>query len=137
MPVNTGKLKDNFALVGANGMEVAEYFYADLFGRNPQLRSMFPTAMAKQHEVLLGALSQIVAWVDDPDALVPYLKDLGRRHQGFGVVADHYGPVGASLLATLAYFSGPDWSDDLEREWTAAYGLVAKVMSEAAAEPVR
>ncbi|URM99889.1 globin domain-containing protein [Actinomadura madurae] len=136
MPVDTGKLKDNFALVGANGVDVADYFYADLFAREPQLRSMFPAAMARQHEVLLAALSQIVSSVDDTDALVPFLRDLGRRHHGFGVVADHYAPVGASLLATLAYFSGPAWSEDLERDWAAAYGLVAKVMSEAAAEPV-
>lgn len=130
------KLKDNFSLVGANGVDVADYFYADLFARAPQLRSMFPAAMSKQHEVLLAALSQIVASVDDPDALVPFLRDLGRRHHGFGVIAEHYAPVGASLIATLAHFSGPAWSEDLERDWTAAYGVVARVMTEAAAEPV-
>ncbi|GGT95577.1 globin domain-containing protein [Actinomadura livida] len=127
------KLKDNFALVGANGIEVAEYFYADLFAREPGLRPMFPVAMAKQHEVLLAALAQIVSSVDDPDTLVPFLRDLGRHHHGFGVTGDHYAPVGASLLATLAYFSGPEWNEDLERDWTAAYGLVAKVMTEAVA----
>lgn len=130
------KLKDNFALVGANGIDVAEYFYADLFARDPQLRPMFPASMARQHEVLLAALSQIVSSVDDPDTLVPFLRDLGKRHHGFGVDADHYAPVGASLLATLAYFSGPEWNADLERDWTAAYGVVAKVMTEAAAESV-
>ncbi|WUH96911.1 globin domain-containing protein [Spirillospora sp. NBC_00431] len=130
------KLKDNFALVGANGVDVAEYFYADLFAREPQLRSMFPAAMSRQYEMILGALTQIVATVDDHDRLVPFLRDLGRRHHGFGVLDDHYAPVGASLLATLAYFSGPGWTEDLERDWTAAYGIVAKVMSEAAAELV-
>ncbi|MFI0368499.1 globin domain-containing protein [Actinomadura sp. 1N219] len=130
------KLKDNFALVAVNGADVAEYFYADLFAREPQLRSMFPAGMTRQHELLLGALSQIVSTVDDEDELVPFLRDLGRRHHGFGVVAEHYAPVGASLIATLAYFSGPAWTEDLEHDWTAAYGLVAKVMSEAAAELV-
>lgn len=136
MPVDAQKLKDNFALVGANGVDVAEYFYADLFAREPQLRSLFPAAMGRQYEVLLGALAQIVASVDDTDSLVPFLQDLGRRHHGFGVLSDHYAPVGASLLATLAYFSGRHWNEDLEHDWTAAYGLVAKVMTEAAAEPV-
>lgn len=135
LPVDARKLKDNFALVGANGVDVAEYFYADLFACAPQLRSMFPAAMAKQHEVLLAALSRIVDSVDDPTALIPFLQDLGRRHRGFGVVAEHYTLVGASLLATLAYFSGPAWTEDLERDWTAAYGLVAEVMMEATAEP--
>ena len=136
MDVDPQKLKDNFALVGANGVDVAEYFYADLFAREPQLRPMFPAAMARQHEVLLAALSQIVSSVDDAEALVPFLQDLGRRHHGFGVSGDHYAPVGVSLLATLAYFSGDEWNADLERDWADAYGLVAKVMTEAAAEPV-
>ncbi|MBE1534758.1 globin domain-containing protein [Actinomadura algeriensis] len=130
------RLKNNFALVGANGIDVAEYFYADLFEKNPRLRPLFTGAMAKQHEKLLTALSHIVASVDDEGELVPYLRDLGRRHNGFGVVADYYPHVGASLLATLAYFSGPEWNDDLEQDWTAAYGVVAQVMQEAAAEPV-
>ncbi|WP_131742368.1 globin domain-containing protein [Actinomadura roseirufa] len=130
------RLKDNFALVGANGTEVAEYFYADLFARDPQLRSLFPAAMAKQHEKLLAALSHVVSTVEDTDGLVPYLRDLGRRHGGFGVRPEHFPQVGASLLATLAFFSGPAWDDDLERDWQAAYGLVAEVMSGAAAEPV-
>ena len=136
MVVDPQKLKDNFALVGANGLDVAEYFYADLFARQPELRSLFPAGMTRQHEVLLGALSQIVSSVDDPDTLVPFLRDLGRRHHGFGVLDEHYGPVGASLLATLAYFTGPGWSAELERDWTEAYGVVTKVMTEAAAEPV-
>ncbi|MFI0485292.1 globin domain-containing protein [Actinomadura sp. 9N215] len=130
------KLKDNFALVAANGVDVAEYFYADLFAREPQLRSMFPAGMSRQYDLLLGALGRIVATVDDHDRLVPFLRDLGRQHHGFGVLADHYAPVGASLLATLAYFSGPDWTDDLEHDWAAAYGLVTKVMTGAAAELV-
>jgi hemoglobin-like flavoprotein len=136
MPVDVQKLKDNFALVGANGVDVAEYFYADLFAREPGLRRLFPAGMTRQYEVLLGALTQVVSSVDDHDTLVPYLEDLGRRHHGFGVLREHYAPVGASLLATLAYFSGPEWNDDLERDWTAAYGLVTEVMAGAAAELV-
>ncbi|POM25870.1 Bacterial hemoglobin [Actinomadura rubteroloni] len=126
------RLKQNFALVGANGMDVAEYFYADLFERDPALRGLFPSALAKQQEKLLAALSHIVGLVDDTPELVPFLQDLGRRHNGFGVVAGNYPTVGASLLATLAHFSGPEWNEELERDWTAAYQLVAQVMQEAA-----
>ncbi|RJL34176.1 globin domain-containing protein [Bailinhaonella thermotolerans] len=128
------RLKDNFALVAANGAEVAAFFYADLFRRRPDLRPLFPASMTRQHEVLLGALSRIVGLVDRPGELVPYLRELGRAHQGFGVLADHYPEVGASLLATLAHFSGPGWSDALEADWAEAYGLVAKVMAGAGRE---
>jgi NAD(P)H-flavin reductase len=42
--------------------------------------------------------------------------------------------VGASLLATLAHFNGMAWTEDLARDWTEAYTVVAAVMTEAAAE---
>lgn len=125
------RLKANFANVAGNGELVAEYFYADLFGRNPQLRPMFPSSMSRQHKVLLGALSHIVSTVDDPGELVPYLERLGRDHRGFGVLDEHYPEVGTSLIETLKYFSGDEWNADLERDWTEAYGVVAKVMSSA------
>lgn len=129
--MDVNRIQDNFAHVAGNGELVAEYFYADLFGRNPQLRSMFPPSMKRQHEVLLGALSHIVSTVDDATELVPYLERLGRDHRGFGVVEEHYPEVGTSLIETLKYFSGEEWNDDLERDWTEAYGVVAKVMSSA------
>lgn len=126
------RLKDNFAQVGTHGMDVAEFFYADLFQRNPQYRSLFPASMARQQEVLLGALVQIVSMVDDPERLVPYLQELGRAHYGFGVNAEYYPEVGASLIATLKYFSGDDWSAELEKDWVEAYGVVSDVMIKAA-----
>jgi hemoglobin-like flavoprotein len=124
------RIKDNFALVAKHGDDVAAYFYSDLFERDPGLRPMFPAAMGKQHEKLLGALSHIVSLVDETPELVPFLHDLGRRHQGFGVSPEHYPEVGASLVNTLRHFSGPAWSPELERDWAAAYGLVAQVMVE-------
>lgn len=129
--MDAARLKVNFSHVAGNGELVAEYFYADLFERNPQLRTMFPASMSRQYKVLLGALSHIVSTVDDSTELVPYLERLGRDHRGFGVAEEHYPEVGASLIATLKYFSGDDWSDELERDWTEAYGVVAKVMAEA------
>ncbi|REE98047.1 globin domain-containing protein [Thermomonospora umbrina] len=126
-------LKENFALVGAHGEDVAAYFYADLFSRAPAVRPMFPASMEKQQEKLLAALSAIVSLLDDPAELVPFLEDLGRRHDGLGVRPEHFPVVGASLLATLAHFSGDAWNEDLEREWAAAYGTAADVMKGALA----
>ena len=128
------RLKDNFALVGKHGDDVAAYFYSDLFERNPGLRGMFPASMDKQQEKLVAALSQIVSLVDNAPELVPFLQDLGRRHRGFGVRPEHFPEVGASLIATLAYFSGPEWNDDLLKDWSAAYGVVSQVMVEASGD---
>lgn len=132
--MDTQRLKDNFAQVAGYGMDVAEYFYADLFQRNPGYRSLFPASMARQQQVLLEALSNIVDLVDNPTELIPYVERLGRTHSGFGVTSEHYPEVGTSLVATLRYFSGDAWDQDLEKDWVAAYGLVSDVMLQAAGE---
>jgi hemoglobin-like flavoprotein len=132
--MNVQRIKENFALVADHGLEVADYFYADLFGRNPGYRSLFPASMEQQHKVLLAALAQIVEWVDNTEELIPYLQRLGSDHNGFGVTAEDYPEVGASLIATLRHFSGDAWSLDLEKDWTAAYGVVSEVMVQAGGE---
>jgi NAD(P)H-flavin reductase/hemoglobin-like flavoprotein len=132
--VDAQRLKDSFDRVAGEGDAVALFFYSDLFVRNPHLRDMFPIGMGGQRDKLLRALGHIVSQVDDLQSLVPFLQQLGRDHRKFGIVAEHYPHVGASLLATLRHFSGQAWTEDVESDWNAAYSLVAKVMLEAADE---
>jgi NAD(P)H-flavin reductase/hemoglobin-like flavoprotein len=132
--LDVGRLKDSFARVAMHGDEVALFFYSDLFLRHPETRDLFPASMAVQRDRLLNALGKVVAEADRLSELAPFLQALGRDHRKFGAIAAHYGPVGESLLATLAHFSGPRWTPDLAAEWTEAYALVARVMTEAAAD---
>ncbi|HEY7486173.1 MAG TPA: globin domain-containing protein [Streptosporangiaceae bacterium] len=128
------RLKQNFAQVGAKGEDIAAFFYADLFARNPGLRGLFPAEMGRQQQMLIDALAHIVSQVDDAGRLIPFLQDLGRRHVIYGVAPEHYAEVGSSLLATLEHFSGPAWTEELRQDWAAAYGVVSQVMVEAAAD---
>jgi NAD(P)H-flavin reductase len=132
--VDERRLKDSFSRVAAYGDEVALFFYSHLFLGHPELRDMFPVSMSSQRDRLLDALGRIVAEVSDLDSLVPFVQGLGRDHRKFGTLAEHYPVVGASLLATLAHFSGTEWTEELARDWTEAYTVVAQVMTEAAAE---
>jgi ferredoxin-NADP reductase len=77
-------------------------------------------------------LGYTVAHVDQLDDVVPFLQQLGRDHRKFGVAPERYAPVGQALLATLAETHGDSWDAQLAEEWTAAFQVVAKVMTEAA-----
>jgi NAD(P)H-flavin reductase len=90
--------------------------------------------MAAQRSHLVDALVKIVAQVDNVDDLTAFLQGLGRDHRKFGALAEHYDAVGASLLATLEYFSGPAWTPELAADWRAAYELIGAVMTGAARE---
>ncbi|ADD45842.1 globin domain-containing protein [Stackebrandtia nassauensis] len=130
--VDADRLKANWELVASHGGQVPLFFYSTLFLTHPETRQLFPVSMAGQRDKLVRALGAVVSSVDDLDAVVPYLKQLGRDHRKFGAVRDHYPAVGAALLATLEHFSGPRWDQALAKDWGDAYGLVAQVMADAA-----
>ena len=130
--MDTAGLKDSWELVAKSGDEVPLFFYSHLFLSHPDLRAMFPISMAAQRDRLVGALGRIVSNVDQLDEVTPFIQQLGRDHRRFSVVAEHYNAVGASLLATLKHFLGASWNDQLASDWAAAYGVIAKVMVEAA-----
>jgi NAD(P)H-flavin reductase len=129
--VDIAAMRANFAKAAATGDEAPLYFYSHLFLSHPGTRALFPVSMAHQRDRLFAALGDVVARVDDLEALVPILRQLGRDHRKFGTVAAHYPAVGASLLATLEHFDD-DWTPELAKSWSEAYDVVATVMIEAA-----
>ena len=89
-------MRANFAKAAAVGDEAPLYFYSHLFLSHPETRAMFPVSMAHQRDRLFAALGDVVARVDDLEALVPILQQLGRDHRKFGTLAAHYPSVRAS-----------------------------------------
>lgn len=125
-------VRDTWALVEPNANRVAEFFYATLFSIAPATRELFPINMQIQRSRLLRALVHVVQMVDRPDDLIPFLRQLGRDHRKFGVVAGHYEAVGMALLAGVKQYAGRAWTDEVERAWAEAYTIMARAMLEAA-----
>ncbi|MPZ79976.1 MAG: flavohemoprotein [Actinophytocola sp.] len=125
-------VRESFAVVEPHAEQVAEYFYATLFSIEPAAREMFPVNMQVQRSRLLRALVHVVQMVDRPDDLIPFLRQLGRDHRKFGVVASHYEAVGMALLAGVKQYAKDAWTDEVERAWAEAYTIMARAMLEAA-----
>lgn len=125
-------VRESFAVVEPQHDKVAEFFYATLFAIAPTTREMFPVNMQVQRSRLLRALVHVVQMVDRPDDLLPFLRQLGRDHRKFGVVASHYEAVGMALLAGVKQYAGAAWTDEVERAWAEAYTIMARAMLEAA-----
>ena len=58
--------------------------------------------------------------------------DLAIKHVDYGVKAEDYDKVGASLLRTLSKGLGDEFTPDVEAAWTDAYGVLSGVMKSAA-----
>ncbi|WP_435850607.1 globin domain-containing protein [Streptomyces tibetensis] len=113
--------------------KVTSYFYALLFVRHPDLRSLFPAAMDTQRDRLLRALLTAAEHIDNKDVLVDYLQKLGRGHRKYGTRPEHYPAVGECLIGALSKYAAGVWSAEMEAAWIRAYTTISQVMIDAAA----
>ncbi|WP_318202493.1 globin domain-containing protein [Streptomyces sp. SCL15-4] len=114
--------------------QVTSYFYALLFVRHPELRSLFPAAMDIQRERLLKALLTAAEHLDDTPVLLGHLRTLGRGHRKYGARAEHYPALGECLIDALGRYATAVWSPETEAAWVRAYTRFSQVMIDAAAE---
>ncbi|MET9391879.1 globin domain-containing protein [Streptomyces sp. NPDC006624] len=113
--------------------KVTSYFYALLFVRHPDLRSLFPAAMDTQRDRLLRALLTAAEHIDNTDVLVDYLQNLGRGHRKYGTRAEHYPAVGECLIGALSQYAARVWTGEMEAAWVRAYTTISQIMIDAAA----
>jgi hypothetical protein len=92
-------VQETFALIEPIGDAAAALFHGRLFELDSSLRSPFPHDLRAQGAKLLHMLRLAVRGLNQLDALVPALEELGRRHLAYGVRAAHYGTVAEALLA--------------------------------------
>ena len=95
---------------------------------------MFPEDLTEQKRKLMAMIGRAVAGLNQLDALVPAVQDLGRRHASYGLLAPHYGTVAGALLWTLEQGLGDAWNDDVKAAWTETYTVLATTMIEASAK---
>ncbi|WP_107441379.1 globin domain-containing protein [Streptomyces jeddahensis] len=127
-------VRRTMAEVGPVADKVTSYFYALLFVRHPELRSLFPAAMDTQRDRLLKALLTAAEHIDNTDVLVAYLQNLGRGHRKYGTRPEHYPAVGECLIAALTRYATNTWDDETEAAWVRTYTTISQVMIDAAAE---
>lgn len=129
MALNVGLLRSSFEVVANANPRFVTRFYEILFERYPQAKPLFPAnGMARQEEMLTGALIAVVDHLEDAPWLQQTLGALGAKHVGYGVRPEMYDWVGGSLLATLAEVAGPAWTPELNAAWAEAYGAIVSMM---------
>src|SRR6266516_4432898 len=90
-----------FAQVAPIADVAAELFYGRLFEMDPSLKPMFRGDIKEQGRNLMQMLAFAVKGLDRLHEIVPAVREMGRRHAGYGVRDEHYDTVAAALLWTL------------------------------------
>jgi methyl-accepting chemotaxis protein len=134
MALDVDALETSFDLLAPRGEQLVDTFYRRLFAQAPAVEPLFARAdMRRQKAKLLATLVMLRRSLRDLDAVVPKLRELGRRHGAYGAHAHHYPVVGSVLIASMAELAGEAWRPEYERAWTDAFAVVAGAMLEGAA----
>jgi hemoglobin-like flavoprotein len=131
-PEQIALVQESFQQVAAIAEQAAEIFYHTLFDLDPQLKSLFHSDMTEQGRKLMHIIGVAVHGLNDPEALIPAVQDLGKRHVDYGVQEKDYETVGKALLSTLEQGLGADFTPQVREAWSATYALLSGVMKQAA-----
>ena len=75
---------------------------------DPGLRKLFKSDLAQQGRKLMSMLGTAIANLDRLESVAPVVRDLGRRHAGYGVGPTDYDTVAGALIVTLEQGLGND-----------------------------
>lgn len=128
-------VKDTWSMVLPIKQQAAEMFYNRLFDQYPEVRPYFKSDMTEQGEKLMAMLNQAVISLDNIEALIEPLKQAGKAHREYGVLAEDYAKVGASFLWTLEQGLGDAYNADVQEAWATTYQTLSSVMIDGAQYP--
>ena len=125
-------VQSSFAMVVPIADTAADLFYDRLFELDPALRPLFKGDLKEQKKKLMQMLGAAVRGLDDLQALAPVVRDLGARHNGYGVRDEHYDTVASALLWTLEKGLGEAFTAETKEAWGAVYGVLSSTMKDGA-----
>ena len=128
-------VRASFATLPQDAEAVGMLFYALLFKIDPDLRPLFRGDMQRQSKLLVTMISSAVENLDRLGLVLSAVRDLGRRHAGYGVKEVDYDTVETALLLTLAQALGGEFTPEVRQAWIACYRTLAEAMKTAAREP--
>ncbi|GMU34483.1 MAG: flavohemoprotein [Planctomycetia bacterium] len=124
------RIENSFKLLAARGPELADRFFAHLFAKNPDMRSLFPSDLCGLKKKFLASIVMVAQNLRAPEKLSAPLREMGARHVNYGTQPEHYPIVRDTLIGVMKDMSGPAWSEQLSADWKAALDQVVTVMLE-------
>jgi hemoglobin-like flavoprotein len=132
-PHTTALVRSSWTKIKPLAEPTAQRFYDRLFARYPETQPLFQADMAEQHRKFVAMLDTVVDALEDLDALLPALADLGAQHACYGVTGPDYDKMANALLWSLGQALGDDFTAEVQAAWTEVYTALAEAMQEGAA----
>jgi hemoglobin-like flavoprotein len=124
---------ETFAKIAPIADQAGALLYEKMFALDPDLRPLFKIDIATQGAKLMAVIATAVANLHRLGEILPTVRELGRRHVGYGVKDRDLDTGGVALLQTLEAALGNDFTPAVRDAWTACYQAITGEMKAAAA----
>ncbi|MCH1624051.1 NO-inducible flavohemoprotein [Fredinandcohnia quinoae] len=121
-------IKSTVPVLEENGEKITKRFYELMFGNHPELLNIFNHANQKQgrqQKALASAIYAAAKHIDQLEAIIPTVVQIGHKHRSLGIKPEHYPIVGKHLLLAIKDVLGEGASDEVILAWEEAYGVIA------------
>jgi hemoglobin-like flavoprotein len=111
---------------------LADLFYSLFFDEYPEVRQFYVGVSSKRQAVLLAVALQLCVqyYAKSYPAIAAYLKILGEKQQGRGILREDYPKFRTAMVSTLSRFHGNDWNNELAQQWNDAIELASNKILE-------
>ncbi|MGE0616619.1 MAG: globin domain-containing protein [Bacteriovoracia bacterium] len=131
LPYDHARIRDSFnQYVRPRIQDYSPVFYEIFFRDYPEVVPLFGKNMSRgeldtriNHFMLF-----IVDYADRPRKFVRFLRELARRHRGYGIRVHQFEYVDETNLKTLQVFMGAAWTPELAAEWRRGFSFVSRLM---------
>ena len=102
--------------------------YRRLFALAPSAEGLFHGDMESQGRMLSHMVQFLVHAMSRPEIMTLGLQDLGRRHDGYGVAAEHYPAFRQAFLESARGVLGERHTPQVEKAWADTIDMIIESM---------
>ena len=111
-------VRTSWATLKPQAARFTDVLYEELFSAEPQLRFLFAGPMDEQHIKLAAAITLVMDHLGDPSMLQRELRNLGQRHEGYGVRPYHFEAIEGAFDRTLERLLGVSYTPEMKDAWS-------------------
>lgn len=130
-------IKSTVPVLEAHGTAITTRFYQLMFQNHPELLNVFNHANQKQgrqQAALANTVYAAAVYIDNLEAILPAVKQIGHKHRSLGIKAEDYAIIGKHLLLAIKDVLGDAATDEIIQAWSDAYSVIADAFISVEAE---
>ena len=104
------------------------HLYGRLFELDPGTQPLFRGNLETQGQMLSHMLQFLVYAMSRPETMMLGLRDLGRRHDAYGVGCGHYPAFRQAFLDSARVVLGEKFTPQVEMAWTETIDVIIQAM---------